>query len=65
MTVAELISALAQLPQDKQVILHDTCLDFWVKCEAIDPNFDLARDAVALQGHEVPDLPGWDEIEGE
>ena len=65
MTVSELISALTQLPQDKQVILHDTSLDLWVKCEAIDPNFDLAVNAIALQGGEVPDSPNWFEDEEE
>jgi len=61
MTVSELIAKLAELPQDKQVILHDTCLDFWVKLEGIDPAFDMAENAIALQGHEAPAMPDWDD----
>ena len=53
MTVKELIERLEQLPQDKQVILHDTCLDFWVKCSGVDERFEFAENAIALTGHEV------------
>ena len=63
MTVSELISKLAELPQDKQVILHDTCLDFWVKLDGIDPDFDMADNAIALQGSEAPEPAGWDDDE--
>lgn len=61
MTVSELIAKLAELPQDKQVILHDTCLDFWVKLDGVDPYFDMADNAIALQGSEAPELAGWED----
>lgn len=59
MTVKELIAALSTLPQDKQVILHDTCLGFWVACEDVNPHFSGAENAIALERSEVPDSEDW------
>ena len=62
MTVKELIEKLTELPQDKQVILHDTCLDLWVICSGVNSQFEFAKDSIALLGHEVPEaFIDWDE----
>ena len=62
MTVSQLIAQLQALPQDKEVILHDTCLDLWVKCDGVNPCFEFTKNSIALQGGEVPD-PFEDEDE--
>ena len=63
MTVAELIAKLQKLPQDKEIVICDTCLDTWVKASDVDPVFEWDERFVAIIGHEVPGFSDEEEEE--